>query len=65
VLFPSNWEKSLGTHAKAAAGERARQDVFLPQLKGIDAGEGDLALEPRLEIDTMALTPGFSRTVRK
>ena len=32
VLFTSNWEKTLGTDARAAAGERARQDVFLVQL---------------------------------
>jgi hypothetical protein len=36
VLFTSNWEKTLGTDPGGAAGERARQDVFLLRLKGID-----------------------------
>ena len=39
VLFTSNWEKTLGTDPGGAAGERARQDVFLLQLKGIDPDE--------------------------
>jgi hypothetical protein len=36
VLFTSNWEKTLGTDPVGAAGERARQDVFLLQLRGSD-----------------------------
>jgi hypothetical protein len=36
VLFTSNWEKTLGTDPGGADGERARQDVFLLQLKAID-----------------------------
>ena len=36
VLFTSNWEKSLGTDPAGAAGEKARQDVFLLQLRGSD-----------------------------
>jgi hypothetical protein len=36
VLFTSNWEKRLGTDAKAPAGERARQDVFLLRLKALE-----------------------------
>ena len=54
VLFTSNWEKSLGTDPKAAAGERARQDVFLLQLKPA-AVEEEPAPEPALEIATAAL----------
>lgn len=34
VLFTSNWEKSLGTDPGGDAGTRARQDVFLLQLRG-------------------------------
>jgi hypothetical protein len=55
VLFASNWEKTLGTDPKAPAGERARQDVFLLQLKGIDE---DAPPEPPLEIATTALPDG-------
>jgi hypothetical protein len=55
VLFTSNWEKSLGTDPKGAAGERARQDVFLLQLKGVDTGAEEAAPEPPLEIATAAL----------
>lgn len=36
VLFTSNWEKTLGTDPAGAAGEKARQDVFLLQLRGSD-----------------------------
>jgi len=32
VLFTSNWEKTLGTDPQGAAGEKARQDVFLMRL---------------------------------
>jgi hypothetical protein len=38
VLFTSNWEKTLGTDPGGAAGERARQDVFLLQLAPIAPG---------------------------
>jgi hypothetical protein len=55
VLFTSNWEKSLGTDPKGVAGERYRQDVFLLQLTGIDAGGEEPAPEPPLEIGTTAL----------
>jgi hypothetical protein len=42
VLFTSNWEKTLGTDAHADATERARQDVFLLQLKApFERGCGD------------------------
>jgi hypothetical protein len=34
VLFTSNWEKTLGTDPSGAAGEKARQDVFLLRLPG-------------------------------
>jgi len=34
VLFTSNWEKTLGTDPQGAPGEKARQDVFLMQLRG-------------------------------
>lgn len=54
VLFTSNWEKSLGTDPKGPAGERARQDVFLLQLKPIVADEEPVP-EPPLEIVTTAL----------
>ena len=56
VLFTSNWEKTLGTDTTAAAGEQARQDVFLVQLKGIDDDE-DAAPEP-LELTTTSLPDG-------
>jgi hypothetical protein len=55
VLFTSNWEKSLGTDPKGVAGERFREDVFLLQLTGIDAGGEEPAPEPPLEIGTTAL----------
>jgi hypothetical protein len=32
VLFTSNWEKTLGADPQGAAGEKARQDVFLMRL---------------------------------
>jgi hypothetical protein len=32
VLFTSNWEKTLGSDPQGAAGEKARQDVFLLHL---------------------------------
>jgi len=32
VLFTSNWEKTLGADPQGAAGEKARQDVFLLRL---------------------------------
>lgn len=59
VLFTSNWEKTLGTDTKAPAGEQARQDVFLLQLKRI-AGDGDSAppSPPPLEITTASLPDG-------
>jgi hypothetical protein len=56
VLFTSNWEKTLGTDAGAPAGEQARQDVFLLQLKGIDDAEPPV--EPPLTIATTALADG-------
>jgi hypothetical protein len=49
VLFTSNWEKTLGTDPKAPVGERARQDVFLLQLKGVAADEPPSSLEPPLD----------------
>jgi hypothetical protein len=55
VLFTSNWEKTLGTDPKAPVGERARQDVFLLQLKGIDE---DAPPEPPLEIATVCSQSG-------
>jgi hypothetical protein len=36
VLFTSNWEKTLGTDPQGAAGEKARQDVFLLRLPASD-----------------------------
>jgi hypothetical protein len=36
VLFTTNWEKTLGTDPAGAPGEKARQDVFLLQLRGSD-----------------------------
>jgi hypothetical protein len=36
VLFTSNWEKTLGADPVGAPGEKARQDVFLLQLRGSD-----------------------------
>ena len=36
VLFTSNWEKTLGTDPAGSPGEKARQDVFLLQLRGTD-----------------------------
>lgn len=57
VLFTSNWEKTLGTDTRAPAGEQARQDVFLLQLKGIDEDEA-AAPEPPLGITTASLPDG-------
>ena len=54
VLFTSNWEKSLGTDPKGAAGERARQDVFLLELNATAVDE-EPAPEPPLQITTTAL----------
>jgi hypothetical protein len=36
VLFTSNWEKTLGADPVGSPGEKARQDVFLLQLRGAD-----------------------------
>ena len=58
VLFTSNWEKSLGTDPKGNPGEGFRQDVFLLQLNGLDAGADEPAPEPPLEIATAALPDG-------
>jgi hypothetical protein len=33
ALFTSNWEKTLGTEATADPTTRARQDVFVVELK--------------------------------
>ncbi|HWK11502.1 MAG TPA: Ig domain-containing protein [Vicinamibacterales bacterium] len=45
VLFTSNWEKTLGTDPVGSPGERARQDVFLLQLRGSDdTSAGPLAI---------------------
>ena len=56
VLFTSNWEKTLGTDPKAAAGERARQDVFLLQLPRTDSNSDDEPPpDPPLEIATAEL----------
>jgi hypothetical protein len=45
VLFTSNWEKTLGTDPAGADGEKARQDVFLLQLRGSDdAPSGPLTI---------------------
>lgn len=60
VLFTSNWEKTLGTDPKAQAGEQARQDVFLLQLRGIDA-DPEPEPEPPLEVTTAALPDGRVR----
>lgn len=60
VLFTSNWEKTLGTDSKGAAGEQARQDVFLLQLKLID-DEDEPEPEPALEIVTAALPAGTAK----
>jgi hypothetical protein len=57
VLFTSNWEKTLGTDPKGAAGEKARQDVFLMRLPAI-ADEGDDAPFTPLQIVTAALPMG-------
>ena len=57
VLFTSNWEKTLGTDPKAAAGERARQDVFLLQLPPAASGD-ESAPDPPIEISTAALPLG-------
>ena len=55
VLFTSNWEKSLGTDPKGEPGERFRQDVFLLQLTGVDAGGEEPVPDPPLEIVTTVL----------
>ena len=44
ALFTSNWEKKLGTDARGEAGGTYRQDVFLIELKGIDAQSGTVAI---------------------
>ena len=44
VLFTSNWEKTLGTDPKGAPGEKARQDVFLLQLRAPLESCGDSGL---------------------
>jgi hypothetical protein len=56
VLFTSNWEKSLGTDPQGAPGEKARQDVFLLQLKLIEGEDGDVP--PPLDIATASLPDG-------
>jgi hypothetical protein len=46
VLFPSNWEKQLGTDP----GRRVRQDVFLLKLRAVDGEDasetGQLLAQP-------------------
>ena len=45
VLFTSNWEKTLGIDPVGSPGEKARQDVFLLQLRGADdASSAPLAI---------------------
>lgn len=56
VLFTSNWEKTLGTDPAGEPGGRARQDVFLLALKGLDADLGEDAALP--EIVTAQLPNG-------
>ena len=46
VLFTSNWEKTLGTDPKGAAGEKARQDVFLMRLPAITEDGDDTPFVP-------------------
>jgi hypothetical protein len=54
VLFTSNWGKTLGADPKGAAGERARQDVFLLRLSAIDDDSDDTPWAP-LQITTGSL----------
>jgi hypothetical protein len=61
VLFTSNWEKSLGTDPKAPAGEKARQDVFLLQVRALGGDDVPPEPEPALEITTAALPNGTVR----
>ncbi len=56
VLFTSNWEKTLGADPQGAAGEKARQDVFLMQLPAV-AADDDTPYQP-LQILTSVLPPG-------
>lgn len=53
VLFTSNWGKTLGTDPQGAAGEKARQDVFLMQLPAV-ADDSDTPYEP-LQITTSSV----------
>lgn len=79
VLFTSNWEKTLGTDPRAPAGEQARQDVFLLQLKTLedDSEAGSRATarghddrpprgtsEPRLFSDAAVVAPSDVAPVR-
>jgi Putative Ig domain len=56
VLFTSNWAKTLGTDPQGAAGEKARQDVFLVRLPAVDAN-GETPYQP-LQITTTSLPDG-------
>lgn len=60
VLFTSNWEKTLGTDPQAAAGEQARQDVFLVQLRAAPDAQTGPPLPPT--ITTTALPEGKRNT---
>jgi len=61
-LFTSNWEKTLGTDPGGAAGERARQDVFLLQLTPADV-EPDTPPPAPIEVTTNGLPDARVRSL--
>ena len=58
VLFTSNWEKTLGTDPSGVAGEKARQDVFLLQLRPLGNVVEASPSETGFEITVTSLPDG-------